>query len=105
MNKKTSPTRPPYQEAQADGTTRFAFNIIERNNLFEYNYLDVPGNFTRANIEYTYLLNYYTREEIDEIIGVISHSSEPIDVLITNRYNATKAEINGWIDIELGHDF
>ena len=35
MNKATSPTRPPYTEQQADGTTRFAFNIVEKSGVFE----------------------------------------------------------------------
>jgi hypothetical protein len=100
-----SPTLPQTTEQQPNGTTKYNYDIEQVDGGYRYSPLYVAGNFTRSNIEYAYLLEFYTPQDIDEIIGVISHSDKPIDIIKTQMFNAIKAMINGFIDSDFGPDF
>lgn len=100
-----SPTLPPTTEQQPNGTIKYNYDIEQVDGGYRYSVLYVAGNFTRANIEYAYLLEFYTSQEIDEIIGVISHSDKPIDIIKKQMFNAIKAMINGFVDADFGPDF
>ena len=105
MTKEFSETRPEATVPQQNGTVRFNFNIKEVENGFSYDSVDVAGEFTRNNICHAFLLGHYEQSEIDELLSTLCESDEPIDKLRWDGYNALKAVINGWIDIQLGSDF
>jgi len=99
-------TRPETMQNQANGSVRFAYDVVKNGkNDYTYSVLDVAGEPNRANIEHAFLLEHYSGEEIDRIKGVTSHSDDATDVLKTNTFEALKAEINGFINKELGYNF
>lgn len=104
--RKSATKRPETTEQQANGTTTFNFDVVKiANKKYEHSSIDVAGEFTRANITHAFMLEHYSQEEIDRINSVTSQSESAMDVLKMQSFNALQAEINGWIDNELGISF
>lgn len=77
--KKVKNTMPEHLEHSEDGTVFFNWNIVENNNLYEYDSVQVVGELCVSNIKYAMMLENYTDEEICEMENVKKTSTKKKD--------------------------
>ena len=77
--KKVKNTMPEHLEYSEDGTVFFNWNIVENNDLYEYDSVQVVGELCVSNIKYAMMLENYTDEEICEMENVKKTSTKKKD--------------------------
>lgn len=102
---KTSETCPVIFAPNNFGGHEFNHNIVEAENGYTYDSIDVVGEPTRDNIKYALMLEHYTQEEIYEMENVKRLSTKKVDKTAYETYLDKKTECNDIISEMLGADF
>lgn len=102
---KTSKTYPVIFAPNGFGSHEFNYNIVETENGYTYDSVDVAGEPTRDNIKYVLMLEHYTQEEIYEMENVKRFSTKKADKTAYETYLDKKTECNNIISEMLGADF
>ena len=88
--KKVKNTMPEHLEYSEDGTVFFNWNIVENNDLYEYDSVQVVGELCVSNIKYAMMLENYTDEEICEMENVKKTSTKKKDKEAYKTYKNLK---------------